>query len=78
MGNCVAHPKTTSPPFESRLGGREDFLLDPISNMSTENAGREQNNAFVYHGREGKNIPRGVIRVRVHPSIRVIRARAFL
>jgi hypothetical protein len=30
---------------------------------------------FVYTGQE--NVPDGVIRVRVHPSIRVIRARAF-
>jgi len=30
---------------------------------------------FVYTGQE--NVPDGVIRVRVHPSIRVIRAMAF-
>ncbi len=30
-----------------------------------------------YHGRKGENIPRGVIRVRVHPSIRVIHGKAF-
>jgi hypothetical protein len=52
-------------------------LLDPISNMSADDAGREQNDAFVYRGREGENIPRGVIRVRVHPSVRVIRGKAF-
>ena len=53
--------------------------------MSAANndAGREQNgarldDAFVYTGQ--KNVPDGVIRVRVHlhPSIKVIRARAFL
>ncbi len=46
--------------------------------MSADDAGREQNGAFVYCGREGENIPRGVIPVRVHPSVRVIRGRAFL
>jgi hypothetical protein len=52
-------------------------LLDPISNMSADDAGREQNDAFVYHGRKGENITRGVICIRVHPSVRVIHGKAF-
>ena len=61
------------------------LLFDPIFNMSAANddAGSEQNGArldddaasFVYAGQE--NVPDGVIRVRVDPSIKVIRARAF-
>jgi hypothetical protein len=47
-------------------------------NMSANNAGREQNNAFVCHRRVGENIPWGVICIRVHLSVRVICARAFL
>jgi hypothetical protein len=46
--------------------------------MSTNNAGSEQNNAFVYHGREGENIPRGVILIRAHLSVKLICGRAFL
>jgi hypothetical protein len=50
---------------------------------ANDDAGSERNGArldddaanFVYTGR--KNVPDGVIRVRVHPSIKVIRARAF-
>ena len=37
----------------------------------------ERNHAFVYHGREGEDVPRDVIHVRVHPSVKVIRAKAF-
>ena len=47
------------------------------SNMSADDAGSVRNDSFVYHGREGENIPDGVIHVRVHPSVRVIRASAF-
>jgi hypothetical protein len=50
---------------------------------ANDDAGSERNGArldddaanFVYTGQE--NVPDGVIRVRVHPSIKVIRARAF-
>ena len=64
------------------------FMLlsfDPIFNMSAnDDAGSERKRlrpdddvaSFVYAGQE--NVPDGVIRVRVHPSIKVIRARAFL
>jgi hypothetical protein len=45
--------------------------------MSVDDAGREQNDAFVYRGRKGENIPRRVIYVRVHPSVRVIRGNLF-
>ena len=46
--------------------------------MSTnDDAGRQRNDAFVYHGREGEDVPQDVIHVRVHPSVRVIRAWAF-
>jgi hypothetical protein len=33
---------------------------------------------FVNTGREDKDVPKGVIHVRVHPSVRVIRAKAFI
>jgi hypothetical protein len=46
--------------------------------MSANNAGSKQNDAYVYHGQKGDNIPEGVICIRVHPSVRVIRGRAFL
>ena len=44
---------------------------------SERNGARLDNNAanFIYTGQE--NVPDGVIRVRVHPSIKVICARAF-
>jgi len=32
---------------------------------------------FVYHGREDEVVPRDVIRVRVHPSVKVIKEKAF-
>jgi hypothetical protein len=38
----------------------------------------ERNHAFVYHGREGEDVPRDVIHVRVHPSVKAIRAKAFV
>ena len=51
---------------------------------ANDDAGRERKRLrpdddaanFVYTGQE--NVPDGVIRVRVHPSIKVIRVRAFL
>jgi hypothetical protein len=52
---------------------------------NNDDTGSERNDAvvldddgadFVYTGQE--DVPDGVIRVRVHPSVRVIRARAFL
>jgi len=61
------------------------LLFDPIFNMSAnDDAGSERKRlrldddaaCFVYTGQE--NVPDGVIHVRVHPSIRVIRAKAFL
>ena len=64
------------------------FMLlsfDPIFNMSdNDDAGSERKRprpdddaaSFVYTGQE--NVPDGVIHVRVHPSIKVIRAKAFL
>ena len=61
------------------------IFVDPIFNMSAnDDAGSERNGArldddaanFVYTGQE--NVPDGVIHVRIHPSIKVIRARAFL
>jgi hypothetical protein len=50
---------------------------------ANDNAGSEQNGArldddaanFIYTGQE--NVPDGVICIRVHPSIKVICARAF-
>ena len=45
---------------------------------ANDDAGSKRNDAFVYHGQEGGDVPRDVTRVRVHPSVRVIRARAFL
>ena len=50
---------------------------------ANDDAGSERkrlrlDNTFVYHGREGEDVPRDVIHVRVHPSVRVIRTRAFL
>jgi hypothetical protein len=68
------YPSNPSPP----RGEGGCLLFEPISNMSVDDVGSKRNNAFVYHGREGENIPNGVICVRVHPSVRVIRARAFL
>ncbi len=53
--NCVARPKPTAPPIQAHIKRREDLLLDPISNMSANNAESKQSNAFVYHGREGEN-----------------------
>ncbi len=59
--------------------------FDPIFNMSAnDDAGSERKRtrpdgdaaSFVYAGQE--NVPDGVIRVRVHPSIKVIRAKAFV
>ena len=70
-----------APPIQARLlEGRADILLsfDSILNMSANEAGRERNDAFVYHGREGEDVPQDVIHVRVHPSVKVIRARAFV
>ncbi len=32
---------------------------------------------FVYHGREDEVVPEDVIRIRVHPSVKVIRRGAF-
>jgi hypothetical protein len=58
--------------------------FDPIFSMSAnDDAGSERKRprpdvdaaSFVYAGQE--NVPDGVIRVRVHPSIKVIRAKAF-
>jgi hypothetical protein len=49
--------------------------------MSANNddaARSRRNDAFVYHGREGEDVPRDVIHVRVHPSVRVICTKAFL
>ena len=51
---------------------------------ANDDAGSERNGArldddtanFIYTGQE--NVPDGVIHVRFHPSIRVIRAKAFL
>jgi hypothetical protein len=45
--------------------------------MIANNAKSKQNDTFVYHAREGENIPDSVIHVRVHPSIRVIEDWAF-
>ncbi len=53
-------------------------MLGQYFNMSTNAAGSKQNNAFVYYGQEGENIPGGVICIRVHPSIRLIHERAVL
>jgi hypothetical protein len=61
------------------------IFVDPIFNMSAnDNAGSERNGArldddtanFVYTDQE--NVPDGVIRVRIHPSIKVIRAGILL
>ena len=61
------------------------LLSDPIFYMSAnDDAGSKRNRLrldddvanFAYTGQE--NVPDGVIRVRVHPSIKVIRAKAFL
>ena len=49
-----------------------------MSANDDDTAGSERNDAFVYHGQEGEDVPRDVIHVRVHPSVRVIRTRAFL
>jgi hypothetical protein len=46
--------------------------------MSTVVASRKQNDAYVYHRQEGENVLDGVIHVRVHSSVRVICAEAFL
>jgi len=60
------------------------IFVDPIFNMSANNnAGSERKRLrldddvanFVYNGQE--NVPDGVIRVQVHPSIKVIRVWAF-
>ena len=60
------------------------IMFDPIFSMSAnDDAGSERKRprpddnaaSFVFAGQE--NVPDGVIRVRVHPSIKVIRARAF-
>ena len=65
--------------------GRLPIFVDPLFNMSAnDKAGSKRKRLrldndpanFVYTGQE--NVPKGVIHVRVHPSIRVIRARAFL
>jgi hypothetical protein len=45
--------------------------------MSADDAMSKQNNAFIYHGLEGENIPYNVIHVRFHPSIKVICGKAF-
>ncbi len=76
------HP---SNPQACPLHGEAAYIfVDPIFNMSAnDDAGSERNGArldddavnFVYTGQE--NVPEGVIRVRVHPSIKVIRERAF-
>ena len=70
---------------QARSPGEAAYIfVDPVFNMSAnDDAGSKRNGArldddaanFVYTGQE--NVPDGVIRVRVHPSIRVIRAKAF-
>ena len=66
------------------LEGRPPISVGQIFNMSANNdAGSERNGArldddaasFVYTSQN--YVPHGVIRVRVHPSIKVIRARTF-
>ena len=75
----------TANPQARPLKGRPAISVEPIFNMSAnDDAGskrkrlRLDDNAanFFYTGQE--NVPDGVIHVRVHPSIKVIRAKAFL
>jgi hypothetical protein len=73
-GGKECHPYNQSPP----QGEGGYLLLGQYFNMSTNAAGSKQNNAFVYYGQEGENIPGGVICIRVHPSIRLIHERAVL
>jgi hypothetical protein len=74
--------QSPSPPHPGKAAY---IFVDPIFNMSAnDDAGSERNGArldndaanFVYTGQE--NVPDGVIHVRIHPSIKVIRAKAFL
>ena len=38
---------------------------------------REERENFICYGREGEIIPEDVIRVRIHPSVRAIKDKAF-
>ncbi len=73
----MACPKPTAPLIQAHLEGREDLLFDPILNMSANNAGSKQNDAFIYHGQERENIPYNVIHIRFHPFVKVILGKAF-
>jgi hypothetical protein len=54
-----------------------DGMIAAYAKPATMGRIRNLEGYFVYHGREDEIVPRDVIRVRVHPSVKVIRQSAF-